>query len=163
MARNESEIGLDRFIDERDSLIALARSFVGSTDVAEDIVQDSWIRWQTNSYPAERATPLFRVIVANLARDWFRSQKRQRQNVETQTLLQEFEVDSERIVIARQDLKRVVRALGTLSKRSRLALKLHRIDGMTYRQIGDRLNISYARAFQLVSQALAQAAMAMED
>lgn len=143
--------------------MALARSFVGRNDVAEDIVQDSRIRWQSSSYPADRAIPVFRPIIAHPARDWFRRQKRQHRHYETYSILAELELDAQRIVIARQELRQVLRALKTIPEKSLIALKLHCLDGLTYRQIGAKMDISYARACQLVSQALAQAAMEMGD
>lgn len=163
MSNEVCDPALESFVSKRDDLLALAMSFVSHPDVAEDIVQDSWIRWQSKCYPPDRAVPIFRTIVANLARDWFRREKRNRESLDAHFLLTEHEVDSERVVIARQDLRRVARALGTLSEKSLAALKLHRIDGLTYREIGERLDVSYARAYQLVAQALARSAMAMED
>ncbi|MEM9576909.1 MAG: FecR domain-containing protein [Pseudomonadota bacterium] len=153
----------DVFSEHRESLVALACSIVGRPDIAEDVVQDSWIRWQGHSYPTNAAKPLLRKIAQNLARDWCRKEKRQA------TLLKTYAPDTadwrhgETTLIARQDLRQVVAALQTLPPNMLWALKLHRFDGLTFRPIGAAMDLSHARAFQLMTRALARAAMALED
>lgn len=163
MTDSKADIGLSEFTVERDDLLALARSVVGHGDVAEDIVQDSWIRWSQHSYPVDRSKPILRKIVANLARDWLRKKKRERAGLFATSLLEETAPDAERIVIARQDLARAVRALKRLPKRTLLAFKMRRLEGLTYVEIGRHLDVSPARAYQLATKALARVAMEFDD
>lgn len=155
--------GLSTFLDEREDLIALAHSVVGHYDVAEEIVQDSWIRWHRSDYPAERAKPIMRRMVSNLARDWWRRQKRSVAAFGTyEVLVHGATLDGERIVVARQEVEMVVKALKTLPERTFLAFKWYRLDGLTFREIAKRLDVCPARAYQLVTQALARVAMQLD-
>ncbi|MEM6482603.1 MAG: hypothetical protein AAF681_12200, partial [Pseudomonadota bacterium] len=43
------------FVDEQDKLIAIALRIVESRAVAEEVVQESWLRWQRHGYAAEDA------------------------------------------------------------------------------------------------------------
>lgn len=162
MSRLSSDLGLDTFVRERDDLIALAWSIVGHSDVAEDLVQESWLKWGSHRYPADRARPIFRTIVANLARDWHRRRGRESACLAAYELTRDQAPDTERVVIAREELLRVAEALKVLPDRTLLAFKLHRLHGMTYKQIAVRLDVCPARAYQLVTKALAHAAMELD-
>ncbi|MEM6482062.1 MAG: sigma factor-like helix-turn-helix DNA-binding protein, partial [Pseudomonadota bacterium] len=74
----------------------------------------------------------------------------------------EYWPDAERVVVARQDLRRVVAALSKLPKRTLFALSLYSVEGRTYREIGVALGLSHVAAFRLVAQALAKAAAALD-
>lgn len=75
MSEQTVDPGLRCFVDDRDRLIAIACRIVDSRAVAEELVQESWLRWDARDYPADKAAPIFRSIVANLARDWRRRQR----------------------------------------------------------------------------------------
>lgn len=163
MADGTKQLDLATFLGERDDLIALAKSVVGHHDVAEDVVQDSWIRWHQSDYPADRAKPILRRMVANLARDWWRWNKRTGAIFGTYEIMaQRSSPDTERVVVARQEIQIVVEALKKLPERTFLAFKWYRLDGLTYRQIAERLDVCPARAYQLVTQALARIAMQLD-
>ncbi|MEM6481383.1 MAG: sigma-70 family RNA polymerase sigma factor [Pseudomonadota bacterium] len=162
MATRETNHSLSTFLTDRKDLLALAHSIVGCSHTAEDLVQDGWVKWQLSTYPADRAKPILRKIIANLAMDWHRKKRRERNSVNAQLLYEDISPDSEQIVMARQHLAAVVKALATLPPTTRLALKLHRIDGLTYREIGARLNICHTHAFKLVAKALSKASLAIE-
>ncbi|MEM7060419.1 MAG: sigma-70 family RNA polymerase sigma factor [Pseudomonadota bacterium] len=163
MARDSSDLALLTFVQERRNLIALACSVVRNESIAEELVQDSWLRWQGQEYPARKAVPILRRIVANLAKDWYRRQATERAVLAEHAATLDFAVDSERIAIARQDLIRVVRALKALPKRTRTAFELHCLDGLSYARIGSRLGLSRSRAFELVTDALVHLTLALEN
>ncbi|MEM6481987.1 MAG: RNA polymerase sigma factor [Pseudomonadota bacterium] len=163
MADNKADIGLSEFLGERDDLLALARSIVGQADMAEDIVQDSWIRWSQHNYPVERAKPFLRKIVANLGRDWLRKTKREADGLCAASLISEKVPDTERIIIGRQELLRVIAALKSLPTRTFIAFKMRRLDGASYTEIGNQLGVSSARACQLATKALARIAIELDD
>lgn len=153
---------LASFVDEREDLLALAHSVVGSRAIAEDVVQESWIRWQGRSYPTDRARPLLRRIVANLARDWYRRTRNERDVNQSIAEGVEFYPDSERVIIARQELQLVVDALRELPERTLIAFRLSRIDGRSLTEIGAHLGVSTPRAHQLVRGALVHLAKRLD-
>ena len=149
------------FVKEREKLIALACSIVDNQAIAEELVQDSWIRWVQRGYAAEKAQPIFRQIVANLARDWYRRNRTEREVLAEKGILQDEPPDSERIVIARQDLERVVRALQALPDRTVRAFRMHRIDGLTYAAIAKKMDISPSTAYAMVENALVHVTLSL--
>ncbi|MEM6906198.1 MAG: sigma-70 family RNA polymerase sigma factor, partial [Pseudomonadota bacterium] len=70
---------------------------------------------------------------------------------------------TERVVIARDDLARVVAALETLPPRTRAAFRMSWHDGIPLAEIGRRLGVSKPRAHQLVHRALVALALSLED
>ncbi|MDA5556447.1 RNA polymerase sigma factor [Shimia sp. MMG029] len=155
--------GLDTFVDERDRLIAAAYRIVDSHAVAEELVQESWIRWHAKQYPAEHTRPLLLRIVKNLAIDWHRKRRIEFEAIETQRLLDETALDAERVVLARQQLHNVIKLVETLPPKVRLAFRYSRIEGMTLKEVGKRLGVSESRASQLVSDAIVRLVVVFED
>lgn len=145
---------LAAFVGQRDDLIALACSVVGSRHIAEELVQDSWIRWEKHSYAPDQARPVLMRIVKNLALDWYRRRRRETENLANLTPDLDAELDTERVVIARQQLVIAVKALEQLPERTLIAFRLSRLEGLTLRETGLRLGVSEVRAYQLVSKAL---------
>ncbi|MEM8553492.1 MAG: RNA polymerase sigma factor [Pseudomonadota bacterium] len=155
---------LKAFLEERERLIAMACQVVESRAVAEELVQDSWLRWHAKSYPADKAAPIFRRIVSNLALDWTRSRQTERRVLASPDLTSGTdEPSSEHIVMVRQDLKRVVAALHRLPRRTVRAFRLHFVDGLTYAEVGRRLGISLSRAHALAEDALIEITLALKD
>lgn len=142
------------FLEEREKLIAIAVSVVRNVDVAEDLVQDSWLRWNQQNYPAAEARPILKRIVSNLALDWYRRQKLEKRVAAAHSLHIEHSLDSERIIIAREELNKVVRALSELPERTVEAFRMNRVEGLGLAQIAERLGVSVPRAHQLVRQAI---------
>ncbi|MEM6900147.1 MAG: sigma-70 family RNA polymerase sigma factor [Pseudomonadota bacterium] len=141
-------------MSERDRLIAIACRIVDSRAVAEELVQESWIRWHSRSYPTEKATPVFRSIVMNLARDWRRRSKVEASFISSLTATFDDPRDAERIVIARQEVMRIVSALEELDPRVVLAFRLHRFEGRTLSQIAKELDTVPSRIHSYVVKAL---------
>jgi RNA polymerase sigma-70 factor (ECF subfamily) len=155
--------GLDTFVDERDRLIAAAYRIVDSHAVAEELVQESWIRWHAKQYPPEHTRPLLLRIVKNLAIDWHRKRRVEFDALETQRLLDESAHDAERIVAARQQLTQVIQLIEKLPPKARLAFRYSRIEGMTLKEVGKRLGVSESRASQLVSDAIVRLVVVFDD
>lgn len=160
--KSDLEPGLAAFIDNREKLVALASSIVGNSAVAEELVQDSWLRWNSHDYAQDKARPIFMQIVANLSRDWLRRQKSERSYLQFLNLADDAAPDTERVVISRQDLALVVDALQELPERTVDAFYMNRIGSLTFKQISVRLDISTARAHQLVRNALVHLSLRLE-
>lgn len=150
------------FIQEREKLIALACSVVDNQSVAEELVQESWVRWQGRGYPAGDARAIFRRIVRNLALDFYRRSRHENRAMAQHLLPVDMVPDSERACIARQELTCVVRALKKLPKRTVFAFRMRVIDGLSSTEIGQELNLSRSRAHELVCDALVEIMIALD-
>ncbi|MEM0943258.1 MAG: RNA polymerase sigma factor [Pseudomonadota bacterium] len=154
---------LRAFVDERDTLIAIACRYVDNPAVAEELVQESWLRSNAKHYQPDQLTPILRQIIRNLSIDWLRRQQTERNGLADLSEFSEEAPDTERVVIARQQLHTVVRTLQRLPKRTLKAFRLRRLDNLTYKEIGRRLNISEAGAYRLVAEALVQVVIAIDE
>lgn len=152
---------LDAYIEDRELLVNMALRVVGDRMVAEDIVQDSWLRWDRHKYPTDRARPLFRSIVKNLAIDWKRSRAVEISYAQEYACFVENVPSSERAAIANDAVRRIVATLQRLPKRTVYAFKLRFIDGLTYREIGDELDLSLSRARALAEDAMIEISFAI--
>ncbi|MEM8793936.1 MAG: sigma-70 family RNA polymerase sigma factor [Pseudomonadota bacterium] len=154
---------LSTFVNERERLIGIALQMVKSRAIAEELVQDSWLRWDKKAYPSEKALPIFKRIVTNLALDWSRSRQTEEQTLSELMLFEDVEFDSERVLIARQELARVVRALEKLPKRTVAAFHMRFVDGLTFADIGKRLEMSRSRAHGLVEETIIAITCVLSD
>lgn len=155
-----SDRAVATFMEERERLIALACSIVRDQAIAEELVQESWLRWAGRKYSVSGAKPVFRRIVMNLAKDWYRRSKTELDVMSAQRLLANPTIDSERIVFARLEIISVARALAALPERTRAAFRMHRIEGLGYAEIGRKLGISPSTAFAHVETALVELVLA---
>lgn len=162
MDKETCDPSLASYLREREDLLAVARAAVGNVHVAEELVQDCWIRWTRRSYPAVDARPVLMRIVKNLAIDWHRRRRVEFAALEEQRLLQELQPDSERIIIARDRLHRVIKALENLPPRTLLAFRYCRVDCLTMKETGMRLGVSESRVSQMVSDAVVHIALALD-
>lgn len=163
MSEHMLDPGLRSFVDDRDRLISIACRIVDSQAVAEELVQESWLRWDARSYPPDQATPIFRSIVANLARDWRRRHRTEAAITEALPEAGDDTGDAERIVIAREELRKITRALQELDPRVVTAFRLHRIEGLTMAQIAVRLDTVPSRVHAYVVKALTHVTCRLMD
>ncbi|MEM6904890.1 MAG: sigma factor-like helix-turn-helix DNA-binding protein [Pseudomonadota bacterium] len=162
MADPAGEAPLASFLEGRERLIGIACRFVESRAVAEEIVQESWLRWRGKEYDAAKARSIFSLIVANLARDWARRRRLERE-VLAALGTEERGPCSERAVSAREDLRVVIAVLDRLPGRTVTAFRMRSLDGHSYAEIGRRLGLSRSRAFELVEDALVAMMLALGD
>lgn len=163
MTARQSDPVLRTFVDEREMLFVAAYRIVDNRAVAEELVQESWLRWHGKGYQPSQARALLLRIVKNLAIDWHKKRRTEFEAIETQRLLQDLPHDAERIIGARQQLGRVIRAIESLPHKARLAFRLSRVEGLTLKQAGERLGISESRTSQLVSDAIVRIAAALGE
>ena len=154
MKKDSDHPSLAPYLRERSDLVALARAAVGNAHVAEDLVQDCWLRWSQREYPKDQARPILTRILKNLTIDWHRRRRREFEALETQRLLQISSPDVERVMIARQRLEKVIDALQELPPKTLLAFRYSRFDCLTLKETGRRLGVSESRASQLVADAV---------
>lgn len=163
MTARTQDDGLQTYLADRERLISLAVRIVHSRAVAEELVQESWLRWDRRSYPADKATPIFRRIVRNLAFDWLRRDNMEKSILDSIDLVYDDPRDAERVVIARQDIIRLIRALEELDPRVVKAFRMHRFEHKTMAEIAADLGTVPSNVHGYVVKALTHITAALMD
>jgi RNA polymerase sigma-70 factor (ECF subfamily) len=152
----------------RKKLLGRAARLTGDGSVAEDLLQDAWLRFDaaTLGQPQRRNLPYLRTIVDNLIRDW-----RRRRATQSALLAEETEkpaIDAphpdptpEAHAVARDELRALNRMLSIMPGRMRRAVEMHRLEGATLKQISERLGVSTTTAHGLVTEGLARCRTAL--
>ncbi|MEO1774989.1 MAG: sigma-70 family RNA polymerase sigma factor [Pseudomonadota bacterium] len=162
MPGSGEDLAAETFVTQQSDLLAIARAIVGQPETAEDLVQESWLRWQERRYPPEQAKPIFVRIIKNLAADWHRRRKVEERNNRVHAMLRSDALDTERVVIARQQVRCIAAALGEMPAKTVAAFRMSRLEGRTYEEIGQRLGTSKASAYRMVAQALVRIVIHLE-
>jgi len=169
---------LDVFIRNRAALVTYAAGIVGCRTQAEDIVQEAFINYRLRrGAPSGRADgdadrrdgiarPLsyFYRVVRNAAVDWLRrpdarvplADVSELERMPTEAATPEEDLND------REQLRVLADALDALPERTRLAFDMRRRDGLSLREIADRLDISVVRAHQLIKDAIRHGAAALD-
>lgn len=157
MASNTANL----FVEHRRSLVDYATGIVGSRALAEEVVQEAWLRFDEAGRRHLFDEPLSYLyrIVRNLALDGRRRQAREsRYVVDGAELLAgavaEDRPSPESEVAAKVELRLVRQAMLELPERTRIALEMHRVGGATLQDIADYLGISVGLAHSLVVRGL---------
>jgi RNA polymerase sigma-70 factor (ECF subfamily) len=153
----------------QDRLVGIFCHMLGDPELAEDLAQEAFLRIYRarNGYQptAKFSTWLFR-IANNLASNTRRSKGRRREvplsvrdsgplgpRPEENLVADKSGLMPSRL-FARSELQAVVQeALNTLSDRQRMALLLHKFEGMSYADIGAAMDMSAAAVKSLLSRA----------
>lgn len=146
------------FVAHRAQLQGLAHKITGRRELAEDVVQDAFVKLGDAASAFQIQQPLAYCfqVVRNLAIDC-----RRRLNTESTLFADEefgFEVPAgqgtpEQFAINRQNLVIVDGVLGTLPERTRQAFELYRVAGLTQRAIGQQLGVSAALVNSMIRDA----------
>lgn len=164
LTRRDTQL-LSLFMAQRHELVAYATAIIGERSLAEDIVQDAYLRLQTiagqpaNDDGLEAPLGYLYRIVRNLALDGRRRMGREQAHIVSapDTLAASIAEDRpspEAQAVARDDLRLLQQALAELPERSRMALEMHRFGHLTFAEIAARLNVSIGTAHALVVQAV---------
>lgn len=149
-------------MSDRARLIALACKTVDSHAIAEEIVQESWLRWQGRGYSPTEARPLLFRIVANLAKDWRRSRTIEITVLSELHKSQSHAPSSETAVIARNELALVLRALRRLPARDFRAFRMRMLEGRPYKEIAARLGLSVSHTHSVVERVMVEIGLALD-
>jgi RNA polymerase sigma factor (sigma-70 family) len=148
---------LASFQSVRPRLFGIAYRVLGSASEAEDVVQDTWIRWQgTDRGEVRDADAFLATTTTRLAINVIQSARARR---ETQIGARRFEpadakADPAADVERREALERAVRMLlESLGPTERAAYVLREAFDYPYRQIAQLLALNEANARQLVTRA----------
>lgn len=154
-------VALRLYESHRDSLVSYAGRLSGDTDVAEDIVQDAWLLFDRHRTAKTVREPLsyFKRIVRNLV---FAQARRKRLEgpapdldaAEAVNQLADDRPDVEAELIAREDMRLIMKVVASLPERQQAAFKMYCFEGMKLREVGLRLGISTSLAHLLVTEAM---------
>jgi len=134
----------------------VGRKFADSGD-AEDIVQDTFfnVLKSKNFESVENKRAYLYQTAHNLALNRINRHKKHEDYVSSTVTEEEASTASlERSVAARDDLKRVERAIGRLPPKVQRTFLMSRVDGMTYTQISQELNIATSTVEKHIIRAL---------
>ena len=146
----------------RRALVDYAAGLVGSRSLAEDLVQEAWLRFDRASeqqFVREPLNYLYR-IVRNLALDG------RRRTVREDRIFTHIDVDSAAVVapdgpatpemeaLFRDELRQLQLAIASLPERNRIAFEMHKFGGAKLREIAEYLSISLSMAQVLVDDAM---------
>ncbi|MEM6483298.1 MAG: sigma-70 family RNA polymerase sigma factor [Pseudomonadota bacterium] len=150
------------FIADRERLIQIACRIVESRAIAEEIVQESWIRWHGRNYRPDQAGPIFRRIVANLATDWYRATRSERSVMSDIYAMRGNVPSTESAVIARNELAIIVKTISNMSDSHIKAFRKRTLHGKKYKEIAEDLGVSVGYAFRLIEQVMVEIYLALD-
>ena len=149
------------YLAHRGELVSYANKLIGDMAYAEDAVQEAYLRFEKASGDRVLEEPLAYLyrIVRNLSFDQSHRAgvERGRQIDNSAAVLphlRDCRPSPENEAEARQELMALSLAMADLPEANRKALELHRFDGLTVRQIAERMGISVGSAHALVVNAL---------
>ena len=161
--RMNSPAGITRagFIDLFNQMYSPIKNFVyyktGDIAIAEDIAQETFLKlWEKrNEIRQQTVKSLLYTISGNLCKNRFEHQQvvfeftsQIRQN-ET-SVSPEFELE------LKEFNEKLQNAIGRLNEKNRIVFLMNRIDGLTYKQIAENLNISQKAIEKRMKTALSE-------
>jgi len=146
------------FVRARPRLMAIAYRFLASTSDAEDVVQETWLRWQkTDRTAVTDPQALLATMAARLAINVSQCARRRRETCVAIPALDDAEPgDNDPATSAelREALEEAVLIImESLSSTERAAFVLREAFGYPYGRIADLLHLRPANSRQLVSRA----------
>jgi RNA polymerase sigma factor (sigma-70 family) len=155
------------YIANRTALIAYATRILGSREVAEDIVQDAFLRFapaNSNTGTSAQTLAYLYKIVRNLSFDFLKRQKvemREKQNEPPFWSIPNELPTPEDFVVVADEVRQISQVLDDLPVDVRIALEMHRFGGYNLEEIATHLGISVATAHRHVRTAMMRVATMM--
>ena len=156
------------FLAQRPILFRLFVARLGSPEEAEDALQELWLRLlKAEDRPVENAAAYVLRAAANLATERRRSAVRltklETEWAESRMLLESPPSVEQRLLL-QQRLQRAQRVFDAMPARTRTAFFMFRCEGISQRDIADRLGISLSGVEKLLRRAYRQfEALAAEE
>ena len=147
---------------QRSALVNYASSIIGNRVQAEDLVKEAWLRFDEASRGRflEDATGYLYRIVRNLALDSKRrdAQENRVTSAADYDVVAKISADEtpnpETVILYKDDYATLMKALGELPERTRIACEMHRFGGAKLREIAEFLEISVPLAHKLVADGI---------
>ena len=148
----------------QDALVAFAARMLGRRDLAEDVAQEAFVhvhRAARRYRPEAKFTTWLYRIAANLCRDAQRRASRAPASLDEETAPGRDPGPDP--LEARERIERVRRAVAALPERQRLAVTLHRYQGLSHREIAQVAECSESAVESLLVRAYAALRQALAD
>jgi RNA polymerase sigma-70 factor (ECF subfamily) len=155
---SESSLG-DVFVANRAQLLHVARRIVRTTDLADDVVQDAYLRIADGACDRKVDKPMGYCcqVVRNLALDHCRRQSLEATyrtfDVDVETLDVPGPASPDRVMRDRQVVGLIEKALSALAPRTRVAFQLYRLEGLTQRDIAAQMGCALGLVNRLIAEA----------
>ena len=124
----------------------------------EDIVHEAFARFMAADTIPQIPNPLafLKLTARNVAIDAYRNSVRRKAAVRDVAMLacEHHELDTSDVLSTKEELQLLARAIDTLNPKQRVAFLLHRVEGLSFAEIGRRMGISASGARLLVGDAL---------
>jgi len=144
------------FVRARPGLLTLARQIVGNAHEAEDVIQETWLRWQgTDRTAVSNPSALLRTTTVRLAINVVRSAWKRRESCASPSLPERMDHHpSPEAVAERQDAveRAVLLLMETLTPSQRAAYILREGFGYPYDRIAEILHLSVVNTRQQVAR-----------
>lgn len=150
------------FIANRQQLKGIAKKIVGTKELAEDVLQDAYIRLVKCSIQRQIDKPLNYCcqVVRNISIDYCRKLKVEA-GYRVLTEDQDEILDNvssgnsiERTLAGEQLLSEIMHVVDQMAERTRTVFQLHRLDGLTQRQIAEKIGCSAALVNIMLKEAM---------
>lgn len=155
------------FVSERSSVLGFFRRATGSSAIAEDLTQETFLRLAAIDVAAlANPSAYLRRISSNLIADVKRSHVRRRlAEAEINDLLDVPDpcADPEALLIARDSVDRVLIALAELPQRRRDIFLASRLENVPHRELAERYGISTRTVDIEIRKALESCARCLLD
>jgi len=158
---------LSTFAALKPRLIALAQTRTGSQAIAEELVQDAWLKL-TESRTEEIDNPggFITQIARNTVTDHLRKERRRAEiDAELSDILwpNADEISPERTLIGREDIQRVRAVLDELPEKTRKIFLMNRVEGISHRRIAALFDMSDEAVYYHIRRALERLAALRDD
>jgi RNA polymerase sigma-70 factor (ECF subfamily) len=147
---------LDVFERHRASLLALAYRMLGDLGRAEDVVQDSWVRWQRREADVDAPKAFLLTTVARLCLDELGSARARHEESRSDRLPEPVDLDASglgRVEVLDQISMAFLVLLQRLTPAERAVFLLHDVFDMSHAEIGALLGKNDAACRQLLKRA----------
>ena len=145
------------FLEVRPRLLAIAYRFLSSTTDAEDVVQETWLRWQgTDRTVVENPHALLATMTTRLAINVSQSARRRHETAMTSAAAERIDDGEDPAATVEQSdavEHAVLMVLQSLGPRERAAFVLREAFDYSYVQLAEFLQLGTANSRQLVCRA----------
>jgi RNA polymerase sigma-70 factor (ECF subfamily) len=162
-----SSISLSIYIENRDDLLNYANRFLGDRAIAEDVVQEAWLRLSSRYDKGQEIVhPLSYLysIVRNLALDWAKRRVREVPQAPDSVAWQVLPAPTptaEDVLLQRDEFRALLGAIHELPERTQIAFRMYKLEQRPLQEVADHLKLSVPRTHQIVGEALLHAMQRM--
>ena len=138
------------------ALCVQANAYVNDLDKAQSLVQDCFVKLWDNRDELDKIkklSPYLSFMVRNRCIDYLRKTKSFEQVHEAYDIC-ETDIHAEDTILFREFEERLVVALAALPSRCRVAFEYSRFEGLSYKEIADKMGVSIKAIEALISRAL---------